>query len=731
MLATVAVFALHLSAQQPEPTAEGSAVQEPAPRPVPTNHARLPRDLSLLWMVPGPKPVAPPTSRAFATAVNLVEKGEYTKALSMLRQPAAQQEPLAPYAKYYAGLAEQALGKHADARKTFRALQDRRPIGYLSEAAAMAEAESLEAMNEHRSAFEIYERLSHTRTTAPDQVLVSLGRAAKAAGDLQRAGEAFGRAYFEFPLGDFAGTAGLEFQNLPNVQPIAPGTQRFKLELGRAERLFGARQYTEARAAFVKVKGAAEDDDRDLVNLRIAESDYYLKKYRLAKDGLRPHLQKGSHQGEALYFTALSDRALGDRVSYERTLRRVVDEFPTVSWAEDALNNLATDAILRNEDLKADATLRELYALNPRGNHSARAAWKVGWRSYRERRYEEVGQFFERAAVDFPRSDYRPAWLYWAGRAHEELGHKALADETYLLATADYLNTYYGRLASARLDGRRAAPRIVVDAGPKIDGNDAANGNTALPSLLPPPPNEPLIRELLRVEAYELAMYELRFAQRAWGDSPALQATQAWIQRQQGQSESGTARFALLRGSITTMKRAYPQYMASGGEELPRDVLALIFPLEYWSLIKKYAPPLKLDPYLVAALMAQESTFVRDIRSHAGAYGLMQLMPATGRQYARKLKLPYSASLLTTADANVRMGTAYLADKISEFGGVHLALASYNAGERAVRRWIAERPDVKDREEFIDDIPYPETQNYVKKLLGTAEDYRRLYGSLN
>ena len=57
----------------------------------------------------------------------------------------------------------------------------------------------------------------------------------------------------------------------------------------------------------------------------------------------------------------------------------------------------------------------------------------------------------------------------------------------------------------------------------------------------------------------------------------------------------------------------------------------------------------------------------------------------------------------------------------------HLALASYNAGERAVRRWMAERPGL-ERDEFIDDIPYPETQNYVKRILGTAEDYRRLYG---
>ena len=70
---------------------------------------------------------------------------------------------------------------------------------------------------------------------------------------------------------------------------------------------------------------------------------------------------------------------------------------------------------------------------------------------------------------------------------------------------------------------------------------------------------------------------------------------------------------------------------------------------------------------------------------------------------------------------------AFLSAKLREFGELHLALASYNAGERPVRRWIRDRPGL-EREEFIDDIPYPQTQNYVKKILGTAEDYRRLYG---
>jgi soluble lytic murein transglycosylase len=709
----IAACMLHLHAWQDDQNAIAAAA--PAPRLLPTNHPRLPRELSLLWLAPGGASTGTPAaSREFATALKLIAKDQFTKALPMLKQPALEDGPLGLYALFYSGIAEQELDRHDVAIKTLRELQSRQPVGYLAEAAPLAEAASLEALKEHRAAADIYLRLSQTRTTAPEEVLWRLGRAARNAGDARQAGDAYARIYYEFPLGDYADGAGLEL----GAQPIEPGGGRFKLELGRAERLFAARRYPAARAAFDKLRSISEGRDRELVRLRLAECDYFLKKYRPAKDALRPFVEESTRLAEALYFHALTAKALGDRITYDRAIRRIVNEFPTESWAEEALNSLATDRILQDEDGLADEVFRELYGKYPRGVHAERAAWKVGWRSYRFRRYDETAQIFEQAAADFPRSDYRPAWLYWAGRARQALSENTRADERYLLVTADYLNTYYGRLAAARLKGRRAPPRIMVD---RSDAEDT-------PSLLPPPGNEATIRALLDIDAYELAMNEIRYAERAWGNSPALNATEAWISRQQGQSESGTVRFNFLRGSITVMKRAYPQYMAAGGEELPRDVLAMIFPLEYWDLIRKYSAPHGLDPYMVAALMAQESTFVRDIKSHAGAYGLMQLKPGTARQYARRFNIRYAPSLLTNADANVRFGTAYLADKIKEFGGIHLALASYNAGETPVRRWVAERPGLTDQEEFIDDIPYPETQNYVKKLLGTAEDYRRLYG---
>ena len=136
------------------------------------------------------------------------------------------------------------------------------------------------------------------------------------------------------------------------------------------------------------------------------------------------------------------------------------------------------------------------------------------------------------------------------------------------------------------------------------------------------------------------------------------------------------------------MRRAYPQFMAAGGEALPPDVLRVIFPLDYWPLITKYADQHNLDRYLIAALMAQESTFTAEIRSYANAYGLMQIIPSTGRIYARKLGIkPFTTAMLRQPEVNVRLGTQYFKDLVDRFGGAHYALASYNAGEGRVARW--------------------------------------------
>ena len=199
--------------------------------------------------------------------------------------------------------------------------------------------------------------------------------------------------------------------------------------------------------------------------MRLAEADYFQRRYRAAADRLRPILEKASRRGEALYYYAVSIRALGRHSEYIGLARRIAVELPTESWAEEALNNLATHYILIDDDEKADQVFREMYEKYPRGRYAERAAWKAGWWAFRTRRYADTVKYFERAAVDFPRSDYRPSWIYWAGRAHEALGQRALAEARFLLTATDYQNSYYGRLALSRLNDRRPEPRVALGRG--------------------------------------------------------------------------------------------------------------------------------------------------------------------------------------------------------------------------------------------------------------------------
>ena len=709
VLARVRLFALTLTASLLVPAAIPRAQQPVALAEVvlkPTNHPRLPAELWQFWLAPATGASATVAMNELATAVALEVDGNFAKALPILVEPPVQQGTLGHYAQYYQGFAELRLGRPADARRTFQALASKNPVGFLAEAVALREAEADETLGDQAAALAIYEHLAKAKTTAPDDVLLRLGRSARATGNTERATEAFSRILYEFPFGDLAPIASSELETLP-IGPIAPGTNRYKLELGRAERLFGARRYVQARTAFDGLRQAAQGDDRELVQLRLAECDYFQKKARAAREGVRPFIEKASRQGEALFFYAVASRELGDHAEYLRVVRRLVSDFPTQSWAEEALNNLATHYIVQNDDESADQTFRELYEKFPTGRYGERAAWKLGWWAYKHGRYAETVRVFESAAAQFPRSDYRPTWLYWSGRAHEALNEPALADTRYSLVAVDYLNSYYGRLALKRLESR--APSALPD-----EGSPQPPAATALP------PNEPVVRALLALDLYDQALDELRYAQKAWGDSPAIQATIGWIHHERGD----------LRAGINAMKRAYPQYLAAGGEKLPTDILKVLYPVNYWTLIRRYSAEHQLDPYLVAALIAQESTFTADVKSSANAYGLMQLLPSTGRQYAKSLGLTkrFSISLLTTAEPNIKMGTAYFADLVRQFGGSHYALATYNAGPNRVARWIAERPGI-ERDEFIDDIPFPETQNYVKRILGTAEEYRRLYGS--
>jgi soluble lytic murein transglycosylase len=679
----------------------GRLTSAPATQAAPLNESDL-------WLLP-----ATGRTPALGGAAADLAAGNAAAALPVFA--AAAREPmLGGYARLYHGRAELGLNRLEAAALSARLVIAAKPAGPLAEAALWLQAEAAEQAGKWTEATRSLQALTEL-DPSDSTALLRLGRAAFKADMPVLSTQSFTRLYFDLPLSSEAAEAESE---LRRYFRWPPASQTFERTERRAEQLYAGRRYTDARKAFESLMPLADPDRQPMIRLRLAQCDFYLRRYAAARDGLRAHLDV-SPVGleEATYFYLGALRELRRETEYVAEVARFVDAHPTSVYAESALNDLATYYILANQDQKAAGVFDEMTRRFPAGTFGDRAAWRAGWWAYKQGEYEKTVRLFDAAAVTYPRADFRPPWLYWSARANERLGRLEAAVAGYQRTISSYRNSFYGRQATERLEALR--PRDRPTAGTLVPAATVTRPLRLIAGGAPPLPNASLVRSLLAAGLYDDAIAELRWAERDTGPSPFIEATIAYALNRKGE----------LRPGITAMRRAYPQFMAEGGEALPTPILKVIFPIDHTDLIQRYARARKLDPFLITALVAQESTFQADVRSAANAWGLMQILPSTGRRYALSLRIPrFSTSRLTDPEVNVRIGTAYFADLMDQFGDVAHALAAYNAGENRVARWRAERPGAA-RDEFIDDIPFPETQNYVKRVIGTAEDYRILYGS--
>ena len=152
------------------------------------------------------------------------------------------------------------------------------------------------------------------------------------------------------------------------------------------------------------------------------------------------------------------------------------------------------------------------------------------------------------------------------------------------------------------------------------------------------------------------------------------------------------------------------------------------YPRAYWDLIASKANSDGLDPYLVVSLMRQESWFNPEANSVSDARGLMQLLPSTASRMVRENGLAVAQPVnLYDPDINVKLGTVYLKQLLAMFNGNEIrAVAAYNAGEHAVAGWNEKFPGADD--EWVENIGYHETRDYVKRVIGNKREYRMLYG---
>jgi soluble lytic murein transglycosylase len=225
-------------------------------------------------------------------------------------------------------------------------------------------------------------------------------------------------------------------------------------------------------------------------------------------------------------------------------------------------------------------------------------------------------------------------------------------------------------------------------------------------------------RQLVSAGLKDWAEIELRYGAQN-GDQPHLLAMQLAALIGDGRPAQ----------AIRYIKSYAGNYLFLPIDSAPLDFWRLAFPLPYRADLERFSKQNQLDPFLMAALIRQESEFDAKVISPANARGLTQIEPATGRELSRKLKVSkYTTAKLFQPELNLQFGTYYLRLVTNQLGGhTEAALAAYNAGMSRAKAWLT-WGDFQEPAEFVETVPFTQTRGYIQAVLRNADAYRRIYG---
>ena len=421
----------------------------------------------------------------------------------------------------------------------------------------------------------------------------------------------------------------------------------------------------------------------------------------------------------ALYLLGTSQSVVAP-ASAVKTFDALAKEFPENPLADDALF-VAADLLA--QDGNNDGALSRLDRIAeryPEGDQLGEALFKAFW--LRHRAGDETGALAALKTLETVRAGAEESYdveraRYWRARVLDQTKHTDEALVLWEALSLDHPATYYGLMARERLaerDPMRAArvASLLAPLPPAAPPSDYEAG-----TLLEDPHFLAGV-ELIRLGFNEAASSELLAARRT-GQPPEAQRllVEALARTGDVRSAHGVARLTLRRDL------SGPVVPAS------RDLWAIAYPDAFRELVVRYTRGSAVEPELLQALMREESALDPKALSWAGAVGLTQLMLPTAREVARSLKLRApSAEQLQNPSTNIQLGAAYLARLLQRFdGNVALAVASYNAGEGAVSRWRAARPEA-ELDRWVEEIPLSETRGYVKRVLRSWNTYRLLGG---
>jgi peptidoglycan lytic transglycosylase len=388
-------------------------------------------------------------------------------------------------------------------------------------------------------------------------------------------------------------------------------------------------------------------------------------------------------------------------------LTRLVANFPPSQLAPGAM--LRIGKIFEDEHKldSARAEYQRLAARYPNSEAAEEARFRAPWMLYLAHSYRSAAQGFDSARVHAKDPTDRDMCDYWRARALEKAGDGAVARALFAKIAQSTDSNYYPELASRRVE----APKPDLPAASALDPqHDPRN---AWPPRVP------------RVALYHIGRLQML---NALGLKELLPAEWKAVERVAG--DTIEIRRIVLAG-FANADAWYDAIVAATHMEkigqLDHSTAERVrYPRAYWDLFHTASTQRSLDPYLVLALARQESLFNPNATSVSNARGLMQLIPSTAKKVAIERGIDPNAIHLYDPNVNVDLGTTYLKNLFEMFSGdAFHAVAAYNGGEHAVAKWMSEHPG--DDDEWVENIDYKETRDYVKKVIGGRREYLLLY----
>jgi len=590
--------------------------------------------------------------------------------------------PISDYVLYYQGVAQKQIGNSEMAKALFERVLNEYPNGGITKKVKSRVGDIyyeggnyVEAENIYRSLF----REEKDRQTKA-RYLLSIAEALGGQNKHTEAVNAYKTLWIEFPESDGADIAYTRAKGISARHSVPFITNKTDY-LRRAEILFDNSRWSAALRNFNKV-----------VKTDHIKSQMAIAMFHLGRINDASRLLAQIDSPEALFWRGKISAKQGRDVEASQFYRKIHLTYPNNPFASEGLYKAARLYQINGDMDKAVKLYDELLRTYPNSSFAEDGAWYLGWIYYKKGMLNEALNTF--SAYTNSNSSYNSSSnKYWKARTLEKQGRRQEAIAIYEQLARSTLPSYHSYLAQKKTGIK---PTFRVTSHELNVQSATVNGRKAAAELL------------IELEMLDDAILEID------------------VIKEESSSEQDLMQVSLLYAEADDF---YNSIMIAQGIGLPQAIV-LSYPRGYREIVRAYSKKYNVDEYLVYSIMREESRFQKNAVSPANAIGLMQLLPSTARNTARQVGISgFNFDMLNIPRINIELGIYYFKKVLDEFNGdIHLALASYNAGPHRAADWMVRFPN-SQKDEFVEEIPFRETRNYIRRILRSYGAYKAIYGN--